>query len=138
MAPRAGTDVFADGGSATISIDLKDTDDDVAPRRRSQVTFSRYRVEFIRSDGRNHRAWTCRTPSTRAVTMTAAPGAPAALVSSWSAPAKTEAPLVSLATNLQLITMIARGHLLRQGSRRQRCHGRGQLGITFGNFGDPD
>jgi hypothetical protein len=131
--------IFSDGGSATISVDRKDPTSTTSPSTTSQVTFSRYRVEFIRADGRNQPGVDVPYGFDSAVTMTAAPGAPGVagfeLVRHTS---KTEAPLVALANNLQFITTIARVTFYGKDHAGNDVIAVGQMGITFGNFGDPD
>ena len=51
---------------------------------------------------------------------------------------KTEAPLVALANNLQFITPIARVSFYGKDHAGNDVTAVGQMGVTFGNFGDPD
>ena len=105
----------------------------------SQVTVSRYLVEFFRADGRNQPGVDVPYSFDSAVTITAAPGQPGTagfeLIRHTS---KTEAPLVALATNLQFITTIAKVTFYGKDHAGNDVTAVGQLGVTFGNFGDPD
>jgi hypothetical protein len=130
--------IFSDGATATVTVDLKDTSV-TEPTSTHQVTFTRYRVEFIRADGRNQPGVDVPYGFDSAVTMTAAPGAPgSAGFELVRHTAKTEAPLVALANNLQLITTIAKVTFYGKDHAGNDVTASGQLGITFGNFGDPD
>jgi hypothetical protein len=130
--------IFSDGATATVSVDLKNTTT-TEPSTTSQVTFTRYRVEYIRADGRNQPGIDVPYGFDSAVTMTAGPNAPGSaefeIVRHTS---KTEAPLVALATNLQLITTIAKVTFYGKDHAGNDVTAAGQIGITFGNFGDPD
>ena len=74
-----------------------------------------------------------------AVTFTVAPGQTASagfeLVRHI---AKEEAPLVSLAANDDLITTIAQVTFYGKDHAGNDVTASGSIGITFGNFGDPD
>jgi hypothetical protein len=52
--------------------------------------------------------------------------------------AKTEAPLVALANNLQFIYTIAKVTFYGKDHAGNDVTAEGQIGVTFGNFGDPD
>ena len=52
--------------------------------------------------------------------------------------AKEQAPLVSLAANQDLITVIATVTFYGQDHAGHDVSAAGKIGITFGNFGDPD
>ena len=131
--------IFSDNGAASISVDLKDPTSTTGPTSTSQVTFSRYRVEFIRADGRNQPGVDVPYGFDSAVTVTAAPGTPGTVSFEMIRhTAKTEAPLVALANNLQFITTIARVTFYGKDHAGHDVIAAGQIGVTFGNFGDPD
>ena len=130
--------IFNDLGSATILVDLKDPTL-TEPTTVNQVTFTRYRVEYVRADGRNHPGIDVPYSFDSAVTATSAPGSPATVgFELVRHTAKTEAPLVALANNLQFITAIARVTFYGRDHAGNDVTAVGQMGITFGNFGDPD
>jgi hypothetical protein len=131
--------IFSDGASATITINLKNTVSPTEPTSMSQVTFTRYRVEFFRTDGRNQPGVDVPYGYDSAVTMTASPGAPGtAGFELVRHTAKTEAPLVALANNLQLISTICKVTFYGRDHAGNDVIAVGQMGVTFGNFGDPD
>ena len=130
--------IYNDLAKATIVIDLKNPSL-TEPSSANAVTFTRYRVEFIRADGRNQPGVDVPYSFDSAVTVTATPETPG--VSGFELvrhTAKTEAPLVALANNLQMITTIARITFYGKDHAGNDVTAVGQLGITFGNFGDPD
>jgi hypothetical protein len=130
--------VFNDIGRATLTVDMK-SPSVTEPTAVNQVTFTRYRVEFIRADGRNTPGVDVPYGFDSGVTVTASPGAPAtAGFELVRHSAKTEAPLVALANNFQLITTIARVTFYGKDHAGNDVTAAGQIGITFGNFGDPD
>lgn len=130
--------VFNDVGRATLSVDMKDPSI-TTPTAASSVTFTRYRVTYARADGRN--APTVDVPASfdSAVTFTVTPGALSTvgfdLVRNV---AKEEAPLVSLVANDDLITVIATVTFYGQDHAGHDVSAAGNIGITFGNFADPE
>jgi hypothetical protein len=130
--------IFNDMGQATLSVDLKNPGI-TEPTSVNQVTFTRYRVEYIRTDGRNHQGVDVPYGFDSAVTVTAAPGQPGtAGFEIVRHTAKSEAPLVALANNLQMIGTIAKVTFYGKDHAGNEVTAVGQMGITFGNFGDPD
>ena len=129
--------VFADAGRATVSVEMKDPA--TSPTTINTVTFTRYRVEFFRADGRNTPGVDVPYGFDSAVTFSAAPGNPGTagfeLIRHTT---KTEAPLVALANNLQFITTIARVTFYGTDHAGNDVAAVGQIGVTFGNFGDPE
>jgi hypothetical protein len=103
------------------------------------VTFTRYRVTYQRADGRNTPSVDVPAPFDSAVTFSAAPGTPGQvgfdLVRNV---AKQEAPLIGLVSNQDLITTIATVTFYGQDHAGHDVAASGKIGITFGNFGDPE
>jgi hypothetical protein len=129
--------VFNDLGRATLSVELKDPA--TAPTTINTVTFSRYRVTYQRADGRNTPGVDVPAPFDSAVTFSAAPGSPGqAAFDLVRNVAKQEAPLVGLVSNPDLITTIATVTFYGQDHAGNEVAASGKIGITFGNFGDPD
>ena len=78
-------------------------------------------------------------PFDSAVTFTVDPGATAlASFDLVRQVAKMEAPLVALEENHELVTMIADVTFYGQDHAGNEVSASGSIGITFGNFGDPD
>jgi hypothetical protein len=129
---------FSDPGRATVTVEMKDTSD-TSPSSVNSVTFNRYRVTYVRADGRNAPAMDVPASFDSAVTFTVAPGGSSTagfdLVRNV---AKQEAPLVTLANNQELITVIAQVTFYGRDHAGHDVTASGNIGITFGNFGDPD
>jgi hypothetical protein len=129
--------VFNDLGRVTVSAEMKDPV--VSPTAINSITFNRYRVTYIRADGRNTPGVDVPYGFDSAVTFTVIPGQTATtgfdLVRHV---AKEEAPLVSLAANDDLITAIAQVTFYGKDHAGNDVAASGSIGITFGNFGDPD
>jgi hypothetical protein len=130
--------IFADPGRVTVSVSMKDTSI-TAPTAANSITFSRYRVTYRRADGRNVPGVDVPASFDSAVTFTATPGA--SVQASFDLVrhvAKIEAPLVSLVTNADMITAIAEVTFYGQDHAGHDVAVSGNIGVTFGNFGDPD
>jgi hypothetical protein len=131
--------IFVDLGRATVSLDMKDTTNTSSPTSANRVTFTRYRVTYRRADGRNTPNVDVPQPIDSAVTFTVDPGATAlASFDLVRQVAKMEAPLVALEENHELVTMIADVTFYGQDHAGNEVSASGSIGITFGNFGDPD
>jgi len=130
--------VFNDIGRVTVIADMKDPSV-TSPTPINAITFNRYRVTYIRADGRNTPGVDVPYGFDSAVTFTVTPGSPATagfdLVRHI---AKEEAPLVGLTTNDDLITAIAQVTFYGKDHAGNDVSASGNIGITFGNFGDPD
>ena len=130
--------VFNDVGRATVSLDMKDPSI-TTPTAASSVTFTRYRVTYARADGRNTPTVDVPASFDSAVTFTVTPGTLSTvgfdLVRNV---AKEEAPLVSLVANDDLITVIATVTFYGQDHAGHDVSAAGNIGITFGNFADPE
>jgi hypothetical protein len=129
--------IFSDPGRATVSVEMKDPA--TSPTTVNTVTFSRYRVTYQRADGRNTPGVDVPAPFDSAVTFSASPGNPGSagfdLVRNA---AKMEAPLIGLVSNQDLITVIATVTFYGQDHAGNDVAATGNIGITFGNFGDPE
>ena len=130
--------IFGDAGRVTVTVSMKDTSV-TAPSTANTVTFTRYRVSYARSDGRNTPGVDVPFGFDSAVTFTVTPGGTTVagfeLVRNV---AKSEAPLVGLVANQDMITVIATVTFYGQDHAGHDVSASGNIGITFGNFGDPD
>jgi len=134
--------IFGDVGRVTMSLMLKDPGPPGAPTTPTAVnavTFTHYRVTYTRTDGRNVPGVDVPYPFDSAVTFTATPGdsvqAGFEIVRNT---AKEEAPLRALVTNPTLIGTIAEVTFYGKDRSGHDVSASGSIGITFGNFGDPD
>jgi hypothetical protein len=130
--------IYSDPGQATVSVAMKDPSI-TTPTDVNTVTFSRYRVTYRRADGRNTPGVDVPYPFDSAVTFSVSAG------SSTTAGfdlvrhvAKSEAPLVALANNLVTVSTIADVTFYGKDHAGNDVSAGGSIGITFGNFGDPD
>jgi hypothetical protein len=139
----SGTSVptrFNDVGRVTMSLTLKDPGaPGVAntPSELNTVTFTRYRVMFRRTDGRNVQGvdvpygfdsgMTITVPISSSVQQT---------FDIVRVSAKLEPPLLALATNGQTIDAIADVTFYGKDMHNNDVAVTGSIGVTFANFGD--
>lgn len=103
------------------------------------VTFTRYRVVYVRADGRNTPGVDVPYPFDSSATFTAVPGTPGTVgFEIVRLTAKQEAPLRALITNPTFIGTVAEVTFYGQDAVGNDVSATGSIGITFGNFGDPD
>jgi hypothetical protein len=134
--------IFGDGGRVTMQLVMKDPGVPGAPTSPSNlnaVTFTRYRVAYKRTDGRNTPGVDVPYGFDSAVTFTVSgeeqSSAGFVLVRNL---AKTEAPLAALASSRNLISAIADVTFWGRDQAGNEVMATGSIGITFGNFGDPE
>jgi hypothetical protein len=127
--------IFSDSGEVTLSLAMKDST--IAPTTNNQVTINRYRIDYIRADGRN-------TPGvdvpygfdgavTGTVTGTVATTLNFEMVRHI---AKQESPLVQLIRSPQIISAIARVTFYGRDAVGNEVSVTGSILVEFGNFGD--
>ena len=134
--------VFNDSAQATLSLILKDPGQPgltATPSLINQVTISRYRVEYLRADGRGTPGADVPFPFDSAVTVTVpATGTASAGFQIVRHTAKQEPPLAQLASNPDILSTIARVTFYGRDQAGNDVSAVGQIGIDFGNFGDPE
>jgi len=134
--------IYGDVGRASVDVTLKDPGTAASPTQPTsvnEVTFSRYRVTYERADGRNAPGIDVPYPFDSAVTFTVRPGTTAAAgFDLVRITAKQEAPLAALSVNSTFITTIATVTLYGQDRAGNEVTATGRIGVTFGNFGDPE
>ena len=134
--------IFGDAGRVTMSLMLKDPgppDTPTTPTAVNAVTFTRYRVTYTRTDGRNTPGVDVPYAFDSAVTVSATPGeSVTAGFEIVRNTAKEEAPLRALVTLPTLIGTIAEVTFYGKDRAGHDVSASGSIGITFGNFGDPD
>jgi len=133
--------VFNDVGQVTMGLILKDPGTAglaSAPSDLNQITFTRYRVVYRRSDGRNTPGVDVPFPLDSAVTFTVPPAqnvtASFELVRN---DAKNEAPLRALRFSPVIITTIADVTFYGRDQAGNDVATTGSIQINFGDFGDP-
>ena len=127
--------VFNDLGSVAFRLAPKDVS--VAPTTNNQVTISRYHVGYRRADGRNTPGLDVPYGFDGAITGTIPPTGTATfgfeLVRSI---AKSEPPLLQLASNFVLINAIADVTFYGRDQVGNDISVSGSISVEFGNFGD--
>lgn len=133
--------VFNDVGRVTLRLVLKDQGTPGAtavPTPVNQVTINRYRVAYTRSDGRNTPGVDVPFAFDSATTFTLpADGAATQTFEIVRHTAKEEAPLLALASSSVIISTIAQVTFYGQDLAGNAISVSGNIGILFGNFGDP-
>lgn len=135
------TTIFQDLGSVTFSLGLKDPGTSGganAPTPNNFITINRYRVRYIRADGRNTPGVDVPYGFDGAMTMTVSGGAASGSFSLVRAQAKAEAPLAALASNFLIISTIAEVTFYGRDQTGREVEITGRIGVDFGNWGDPD
>jgi hypothetical protein len=134
--------VFGDLGQVTMSLILKDpgsAEVGATPSAINQVTFTRYRVSYRRSDGRNTPGVDVPYAFDGAMTVTVpASGEVTASFLLVRITAKEEAPLRALQTGGVIISTIADVTFYGRDQAGNDVTVTGSIGISFGNFGDPE
>lgn len=132
---------FNDIGSVTMSLVLKDPGvpgTPSAPSALNQVTFTRYRVAYRRSDGRNTPGVDVPHPIDSGMTFTVPPeGQVTVGFEIVRHLAKEEAPLRALANSAVIISTIAEVTFFGRDQAGNDITATATIGINFGNFGDP-
>jgi hypothetical protein len=132
---------FNDVGEVRMSLILKDPGQPgapAAPTSINQVTVTRYRVVYRRTDGRNTPGVDVPFPFDSAVTFTVPPqGTVSSGFQLVRHTAKREAPLAALQFNPDIISTIAEVTFFGRDQAGNDVSATGTIGIDFGNFGDP-
>jgi hypothetical protein len=130
--------IFEDPGRVALRLAMKDAGSaaPTAPSSNNHITVNRYRVRYIRADGRNIEGVDVPYGFDGAVTGTISDSTTLtfALV---RVQAKREAPLAALAANGNVITTIAEITFYGRDQTGRDTSVTGQVSITFANWGDP-
>jgi hypothetical protein len=130
---------FADPGSATFQLALKDPGSSTSPNTptpNNYITLTQYHVQYKRSDGRNVEGVDVPYAFDGAVTTTVSDTATVAFTLVRNQ-AKLEAPLKALALNTTMvITTIAEVTFYGHDQTGREVSVTGNIEISFANFGD--
>jgi hypothetical protein len=133
--------IFSDLAEVTMALILKDPGQPGLPSEPSainQVTFTRYRVTFRRSDGRNAAGVDVPFPFDGASTFTVpTQGTVSGEFEIVRHAAKLEAPLRALRTSGLVISTIAEVVFYGRDQAGNDVQASGSITIDFSNFGDP-
>ena len=131
--------IFNDNGQVTMSLLLKNPGQSGAPAAPSalnQVTFTRYRVVYRRSDNRNTPGTDVPFPFDSATTFTVPDsGQVTASFNLVRQTAKLEAPLLALRRSAVMITLVADVEFFGRDQAGNDVNAAGSIGISFGDFG---
>jgi len=134
--------VFNDLGRVTMRLTLRDPGfgTGASPSALNEITFSRYRVRYIRADGRNTPGVDVPYPFDGGATFTVPSGGTiTAGFELVRINAKQESPLISLkfTNGFQGISTIAEVTFYGRDQAGNDVSVTGSIGVVFGNFGDP-
>jgi len=132
--------VFNDNGRVTMALTLKDQGapgSTAAPGPLNSVTFTHYRVEYRRTDGRNVQGVDVPYAFDSGLTFTVpSDGTATAVFELVRHSAKDEAPLRALRVSGLISTIVDVTFFGRDGGGKD-VQVRGSMGIDFGDFADP-
>lgn len=132
--------VFADPGSATFQLALKDPGSSTSPNTPTPnnfITLTQYHVKYVRSDGHNVEGVDVPYAFDGAVTATVSDTATVAFTLVRNQ-AKDEAPLKALAVNPIVLMTIAEVTFYGHDQTGREVSVKGNIEVSFANFGDPD
>ena len=128
--------VYNDIGAVTLSLAMKDPL--IAPSSTNAITINRYRVRYIRSDGRNTPGVDVPYGFDGAMTMTVSGGGVTGTFEIVRHVAKLEAPLAALTINGVIISTLAEVTFYGHDQTGREVSVTGRMLIDFGNFADPE
>lgn len=132
--------IFNDVGRIRFTLGMKDAgsaDSPTTPTANNFITLNRYRVEFIRADGRNVEGVDVPYAFDGAITATIGAADTTVAFTIVRHQAKVEAPLASLARNPLVISTIARITFYGRDQTGREVVANAQISVDFANFGDP-
>lgn len=129
--------IFADPGSVTLTLAMKDAGSatPTTPTTNNHITVNRYRVRYIRTDGRNTEGVDVPYAFDGAVTGTIS-GSATLVFTLVRIQAKMEAPLAALAVNGGVISTIAEVTFYGRDQTGRETSVSGQISVNFANWGD--
>jgi hypothetical protein len=133
--------IFNDSGLVRFRLGLKDPGPAGAPSSPTQnqfITVDRYRVRYIRADGRNTPGVDVPYGFDGGLTATVSTGTVEAGFQIVRHIAKQEAPLAALANGAVIISTIAEVTFFGRDQTGHEVTAVARISIDFGNFGDPE
>ena len=130
--------IFNDLGQVTLSLQMKNPTSATGPTSANFITINRYRVRYIRSDGRNTPGVDVPYGFDGALTGTVTGTDFSSGFELVRHIAKSEAPLQALAFSRVIISTIAEITFYGHDQTGRDVSVTGQMLVSFGNFGDPD
>jgi hypothetical protein len=132
--------VFGDPGRVSFQLALKDPGppgSPTVPSVNNAITVDRYRVKYIRSDGRNVEGIDVPYTFDGAFTITVSSTATAGFTLVRNQ-AKNEAPLRALVNSAVVISTIAEVTFYGHDQTGREVTAVGRISVNFANWGDPD
>jgi hypothetical protein len=134
--------VIEDGGAVTLRLALKDpgtTANPGTPSTANFITVTRYRVEYLRADGRNTPGVDVPYPFDGAMTVTVTGNPVAATFTLVRVQAKLEAPLKALVQGGGAIVISALADVTFYGTDQagREVTVKGRIGVDFADWADP-
>jgi hypothetical protein len=132
--------IFNDLGRIRLSLAMKDaggTELPSTPTTNNFITVNRYRVEYVRADGRNTPGVDVPYGFDGAITLTVPASETTGVFTLVRHQAKAEAPLGSLARNLLIISTIANITFYGRDQTGREVIATASISVDFANFGDP-
>jgi hypothetical protein len=132
--------IYDDLGRVEFQLAMKDAGpvgSPSAPSPNNFITITRYRVEFIRSDGRNVQGLDVPYSFDGAFTVTVSDTA-SAVFTMVRHQAKNEAPLTGLRRSPTFISTIAKVTFYGRDQTGREVIATAQMSTNFGDFADPD
>jgi hypothetical protein len=132
--------VFNDFGRVRFSLGLKDpgsTNSPNAPSQNQYITVERYRVQYIRADGRNTPGVDVPYGFDGGMTVTVGDNTVEGAFQIVRHIAKQEAPLGTLQNGAVIISTIAEVTFFGRDQTGREVTATGRISVDFGNFGDP-
>jgi hypothetical protein len=130
--------VFADPGRVVLALAMKNAGtpgNPTAPTANNFITVNRYRVKYIRADGRNTEGVDVPYAFEGAITGTVS-GTSTFVFTLVRLQAKLEAPLAALAFNGNTISTIAEVTFYGRDQTGRETSVTGQISINFADWGD--
>lgn len=129
--------VFADNGRVTFRLGMKDPALATSPTQANFITVNRYRVNYVRADGRNTPGVDVPYGFDGAFTVTVGQGDTVGVFEIVRHIAKAEAPLAALKGNGVIISTLAEITFYGHDQSGREVSALGRISVNFGNFGDP-
>jgi hypothetical protein len=127
--------VFNDVGRVRLTLAMKDPGS-TSPTTANFITVDRYRVQYIRADGRNMPGVDVPYPFDGAFTATVSQDVTVGFELVRHT-AKQEAPLAALARSPVIISTLAEVTFYGHDQTGREVSVMGRITVDFGNFGDP-
>jgi hypothetical protein len=133
--------VFEDFARVSLSLALKDPGSPTSPAQPTTtnfITVTRYRVRFIRADGRNVPGVDVPYPFDGAFTLTVSGEGQTMTFTLVRSQAKREAPLAALAAGTGVISTLAEVTFYGSDQAGRVVKAVALIGVNFANWSDPE